>query len=99
MRALLSTTGSRGEVQPMLGLAVRLRWAGHEAVVCAPPDFAGLADSLGVRYVPVGPELAGTAKQRHTGAVPTLEQRRQMIGGTVAAQFEAVGPEPPMDVT
>ncbi|MEV0075484.1 glycosyltransferase [Nocardia neocaledoniensis] len=88
MRVLLTTIGSRGEAQPMLALAVRLREFGHAAVVCAPPDFAGRASALGVEYVPVGPTLRSTARP---GAEPTPEQRRLLAEGTVAAQFEAVG--------
>ncbi|UGT56084.1 glycosyltransferase [Nocardia asteroides] len=88
MRVLLSTIGSRGEAQPMLALAVRLREFGHAAVVCAPPDFADRASALGVEYVPVGPTLRATARP---GPEPTPEQRRALVDGTVAAQFEAVG--------
>ena len=90
MRVLLSTIGSRGEAQPVIALAVRLKELGQEAVVCAPPDFREWAESLGIAYVPVGPELRATAK-RPTGAVPTPRQRQQMIEGTVADQFAAVG--------
>ncbi|MEG8275366.1 glycosyltransferase [Streptomyces sp. AHA2] len=89
MRVLLSTVGSRGEVQPVVALAVELMGSGHEAVVCAPPDFREWARSLGVAYVPVGPELRATAK-RPRDLVPTPEQRRRMIEGTVAGQFRAV---------
>ncbi|MDL4821346.1 glycosyltransferase [Actinomadura opuntiae] len=89
MRVLLSTVGSRGEAQPVIALAVRLRGLGHDAVVCAPPDFRALAESLGVAYVPVGPELRGTAKA-DAGTVPTPQERRRMIEGTVADQFRAV---------
>ncbi len=42
MRVLLSTYGSRGDVEPMAGLAVGLRAPGAEVRVCAPPDFAEL---------------------------------------------------------
>ncbi|MEU5420840.1 glycosyltransferase [Streptomyces sp. NPDC020667] len=90
MRFLLSTIGSRGEVQPLVALAVQLKTMGHDAVVCAPPDFHEWAESLGVTYLSVGPELRGTAR-RNAGAVPTPEQRRRMIEDTVAEQFEAVG--------
>ncbi|MGI5402887.1 glycosyltransferase [Streptomyces sp. CA-135486] len=89
MRFLLSTIGSRGEVQPVVALAMQLTAMGQDAVVCAPPDFHEWAESLGITYVSVGPELRGTAKQS-AGTIPTPEQRRQMIEGTVAAQFEAV---------
>ena len=54
MRVLLSTYGSRGDVEPMVGLAVRLRALGAEVRVCAPPDFAELLARVGVPLVPVG---------------------------------------------
>jgi vancomycin aglycone glucosyltransferase len=90
MRALLSTVGSRGEVQPVVGLATQLRALGQEAVVCAPPDFREWTEGLGIPFVPVGPELRGTAKRRER-VPPSPEQRQRMIDGTVAAQFAAVG--------
>jgi hypothetical protein len=37
MRVVLSTYGSRGDVEPMVGLAVQSR-AVAEMGVCAPPD-------------------------------------------------------------
>ena len=40
MRVLLSTYDSRGGVEPMVALAVRLRELGAEVRVCAPPDCA-----------------------------------------------------------
>ena len=40
MRVLLSTYGGRGDVEPLVGLAVRLRALGAEVRVCAPPDCA-----------------------------------------------------------
>ena len=40
MRVLLSTYGGRGDVEPVVGLAVRLRALGAQVRVCAPPDCA-----------------------------------------------------------
>ena len=40
MRVLLSTYDSRGGVEPLVALAVRLRELGAEVRVCAPPDCA-----------------------------------------------------------
>jgi vancomycin aglycone glucosyltransferase len=53
VRVLLSTYGSRGDAEPMVGLAVRLRALGAQVRVCAPPDeeFAELPARVGV---PVG---------------------------------------------
>lgn len=54
MRVLLSTYGSRGDVQPLAALAVALRTLGAEAVVCAPPDaeFVALLERFGVPLAP-----------------------------------------------
>ncbi|MET7334707.1 glycosyltransferase [Nonomuraea sp. NPDC005650] len=56
MRVLLSTYGSRGDVEPMVALAVRLRELGAEVRMCAPPDeeFAELLAGVGVPLMPVG---------------------------------------------
>ena len=53
MRVLLSTYGSRGDVEPIAGLAVQLRALGAEVRVCAPPDFAELLAHVDVPLVPI----------------------------------------------
>lgn len=59
MRVLLTTWGSRGDVEPLAGLAVALRELGAEAVVCGPPDedFVALLARAGVAHVPLGPSV------------------------------------------
>ena len=54
MRVLLSTYGSRGDVEPLAGLAVALQALGAEAIVCAPPDqeFVELLARIGVPLAP-----------------------------------------------
>lgn len=54
MRILLSTFGSRGDVEPVAALAVALRALGAEAVVSAPadPEFLRLLDRAGVPLAP-----------------------------------------------
>jgi vancomycin aglycone glucosyltransferase len=54
MRVLLSTYGGRGDVEPLVGLAVSLRALGAEARVCAPPDWAQRLADVGVHHVPIG---------------------------------------------
>jgi vancomycin aglycone glucosyltransferase len=57
MRVLLSTYDSRGGVEPLVGLAMRLRELGAEVLVCAPPDCAERLAEVGVPLVPVGAPL------------------------------------------
>ncbi|MET8540359.1 glycosyltransferase [Kitasatospora sp. NPDC004799] len=56
MRVVLATYGSRGDVEPMAALALRLQELGAEVRVCAPPDeeFAARLAQAGVELVPVG---------------------------------------------
>ncbi|MDX3537617.1 glycosyltransferase [Streptomyces sp. MB09-01] len=56
MRVLLSAYDSRGGVEPLVGLAVRLQELGAEVRVCAPPDeeFAKRLAAVGVEMVPTG---------------------------------------------
>lgn len=54
MRILLSTYGSRGDVEPLVGLAIQLKALGAEAVVSAPPEpeFEELLARAGVESAP-----------------------------------------------
>jgi len=90
MRVLLSTIGSRGDVQPLVALASELTTLGLEVRLCVPPDFREWIESLGMPVTPIGPEVRGTARSGSPAAMPTPEQRRQMVEGTVAAQFETI---------
>ncbi|WP_093801586.1 glycosyltransferase [Streptomyces sp. Wb2n-11] len=88
MRVLLSTYGSRGDVEPLVGLAVRLRELGAEVRVCAPPDedFAQLLAGAGVELVPVG----RSARALMTGAPPSPANLPQRAAELIAGQFEVV---------
>jgi vancomycin aglycone glucosyltransferase len=92
MRVLLSTIGSRGDVQPLVALASQLRAQGQEVRLCVPPDFQGWIASLGIPVTPIGPELrtAMASSPPTTAAPPSPERRRQLAEGTVATQFETI---------
>ncbi|MEV7553687.1 glycosyltransferase [Amycolatopsis sp. NPDC089917] len=53
MRVLLWARGSRGDVEPLVALAAKLREAGAEVRMCAPPDSAARLAEIGVPLVPV----------------------------------------------
>ena len=92
MRVLLSTIGSRGDVQPLVALASELRTLGQEVRLCVPPDFHDWIDSLGFPVTPIGPELrqAAASGPRPTLASLSPERRRQLAEATVATQFETI---------
>lgn len=89
MRIVLSTYGSRGDIEPMAGLAAALQALGAEAVVSAPADqeFVDLLERAGAElapaFMPVR-EWIDSAK-RSPADIPTYGMR--MIG----AQYEAIG--------
>lgn len=65
MRVLLSTYGSRGDVQPVAALAEQLQAFGAEVRVCAPPDFAEFL-GVGPALTPLGWPIRALA----TGSIP-----------------------------
>jgi vancomycin aglycone glucosyltransferase len=89
MRVLLSTYGSRGDVEPMAGLAVRLRALGAEVAVCAPPDeeFAKRLAEVGVPLVPAGQSVRTMVSGATPRPAADLPQRAAEL---IAAQFDAV---------
>ncbi|MEQ4204482.1 glycosyltransferase [Actinopolymorpha sp. B9G3] len=88
MRVLLSTYGSRGDVEPMVALAVQLRALGAEVRVCAPPDFADLLARVGVPLVPAGQSVREMVRRVRTEETPPSPA--DLAPGLVTAQFDAV---------
>ncbi len=58
-RVLLSTYGTRGDVEPLVALAVELRALGADVLMGTPPDeeFTDRLGGLGIESVPVGPPV------------------------------------------
>jgi vancomycin aglycone glucosyltransferase len=90
MRVLLSTYGSRGDVEPMVGLAVRLRALGAEVRVCAPPDFAELLARVGAPLVPVGQPVRPTVHGATPPKAADLPRRAAELVAAVAEGYDAL---------
>ncbi len=57
MRIVITTAGSRGDVQPCVALALGLKEAGHEVSVASWALFRGLVEGRGLEFHPVaGPD-------------------------------------------
>ncbi|MEU5363904.1 glycosyltransferase [Streptomyces sp. NPDC005925] len=89
MRVLLSTWGSRGDVEPLAALAVRVRELGAEVGVCAPPDeeFAALLAGVGVPLVPLGPTVRSVVSRERP---PTTEDAFRLAADLVNARFDTL---------
>lgn len=89
MRVLLSTYGSRGDVEPLGALAVRLRELGAEVRMCVPPDkeFAELLSGIGVELVPIGRPVRPIMHGRTPPSAAELSRHRAEL---LAEQFDTV---------
>ena len=92
MRVLLSTIGSRGDVQPLAALALELTTLGQDVRLCVAPDFQAWIAGLGLAVTPIGPELRPmmAARPATPPAPMTPEQRRALAEASVATQFQTV---------
>jgi vancomycin aglycone glucosyltransferase len=81
MRVLLSVVGTRGDVQPVIALALEVRKLGHEVRLCVPPNFIEWVQGLGFAATPVGIEMRAPRPGAATPPIPDL----------IADQFDSVG--------
>ncbi len=65
MRIVVTTAGSRGDVQPCVALGLGLKEAGHEVTVASWAPFRGLVEGRGLTFHPV----AGPDPERLVGAL------------------------------
>src|SRR5262245_30218733 len=89
MRVLLTSWGSRGDMEPLAGLAIGLRELGAEVRVCAPPDdeFAALFARAGVTPIPLGPSTRSIAAGLKA---PSPDAAFRLAAELVAARFETL---------
>ncbi|MFG1775607.1 glycosyltransferase [Micromonospora sp. NPDC049048] len=92
MRVLLSTLGSRGDVQPLVALASRLKALGLHVRLCAPPDFARWVSTFKIPFVPVGPPWRRSAAPGPRAAVPrpSPAQVRKLAESSIGIQYEVL---------
>jgi sterol 3beta-glucosyltransferase len=57
MRVVVFAYGSRGDVQPFVAVADRLRRRGHEPVLAGPAAYGWLAEERGIEFVPLDDRL------------------------------------------
>jgi vancomycin aglycone glucosyltransferase len=87
MRALLSSVGTRGDIQPIVALALRVRALGHGVRMCVPPNFVDWVRGLGFEAFPVGVEMRAPG----TLTPEQIRRMREAMPDLITDQFDAVG--------
>ncbi len=92
MRVLLSSIGSRGDVQPLVALGIELQALGHHARLCVAPNFKDWIESYGLECAPIGPDLknmtGGTVAAKQ--APRTKEDWQRLADESVRTQFQVI---------
>lgn len=92
MQVLLSSIGTRGDVQPIVALGLELQALGHRARLCVPPNFKEWVESYGLECVPIGPDLKKMTGGTVSGkpVLPSPEQMQMMAEQMVRGQFQVI---------
>jgi UDP:flavonoid glycosyltransferase YjiC (YdhE family) len=90
MRILLATHGTRGDVQPMIALALALRARGHDVAFVAPANFVDWIAAYGFRCESDGVDVEAVLRRADVDIHSFRSQMRYFR--TLAPQlFQAVG--------
>jgi len=88
MNIVLATYGSRGDVQPMLALALGLQDHGHRVLLAGPPEKAAWAAQLGCPFHPLGRDMtAFIDRMTRVYSLPSAERFVRFVRQEVEAQF------------
>jgi len=79
LKILLTSIGSRGDVQPMLAIAQALAARGHHPVIAAPPDFGDWVRGFGFEFAPLGIDVNAF-----------MQEHRATLGGNIWKFFRVV---------
>jgi vancomycin aglycone glucosyltransferase len=76
MRVLLTSRGSRGDLEPLAALAARLVTRGVDVLVAAPPDreFADLCARAGAEHLPVLTPIRQMVQSIAQGTGPSMQE-------------------------
>lgn len=80
LRVAILTVGTRGDVQPFVGLAQALQRAGHSPVICTTRDFARFVEDNGVECGARAPLWARPSPRRDLTRPLPPAPRRQVRG-------------------
>jgi vancomycin aglycone glucosyltransferase len=95
MRVLIATLGSRGDVQPMVALAIGLRDRGHRVTFCGPTDAQAMVESRDLTFVNLGVDAQRFLEEHpdvQGGRARALITTRAVVRTLVDEQFRVIEP-------
>lgn len=84
MKVFMPSVGTRGDVQPILALALEFESLRHRARLCAAPNFADWIEACGIEFRPIGPDIE---KEMAPPPGASREQILQLLVQEVRSQF------------
>jgi sterol 3beta-glucosyltransferase len=81
MKILITTFGTRGDLQPYIALGAGLNRAGFEAAICTPPGSRPFVEEYGLRYLPMDDQLLSITQDgvRASGPRDMLAVARRVV--------------------
>src|ERR1700675_761975 len=89
MRILLAPHGTRGDVQPIVALAVALRARGHVVLLTVPADFVSWVRGYGFDAESDGSDVEPRLRSSGAG-LQSLSWQMRYLSDTTPVLFEAV---------
>lgn len=90
MKIVLTTYGSRGDVQPMIALTLRLKASGHNVLLVGPPEKESWAREMGCPYRPLGSDVTDYIDRMNDAhSVGSAIRFIRLLRREVACQFQA----------
>lgn len=91
MKIVLTTFGSRGDVQPMIALALALRSAGHDVHLAGPPEKAAWIKKLGCRFHPLGSDFTSFLdRMREAHSIRAAARFVSFLRTEIKGQFDSL---------
>lgn len=91
MKIVLATFGSRGDVQPIIALALALQSAGHDVLLAGPPEKASWIKEMDCRFHPLGKDVTSFIdSMENAHSIRAASHFVRFILDEIDAQFESV---------
>lgn len=88
MRIFMATYGTRGDIQPLVALALGLEARGHRVTLAGPPEWQAWAKQLGCDYQPLGRDLRPfLSRVEASHGLRSAAAFHKLVMGEVATQF------------